>query len=133
MFTTGLMIFLGIGLLLAKLPRRTALKVLKHDLALDIAVTVLVLLIHWGTFSGVMAATVAGRSHDQPRHQRPQIVDWLRRRQHLPPGQDQAGRVVRRPGKPDHSLRWIFLAAASGETGRQSMRILIRVVMRLLR
>jgi hypothetical protein len=37
-----------------------ALRALKHDLALDLIVTTLVLLIHWGTFSGVMAATVAG-------------------------------------------------------------------------
>ena len=60
MIETGFLIFAGVGLLLAKLPRRTALRVLKHDLALDLAVTMLVLLIHWGTFSGVMAATVAG-------------------------------------------------------------------------
>ena len=60
MFATGFTIFLGVGLILAKLPRRTALKVLKYDLALDVAVTLLVLFIHWGTFSGVMAATVAG-------------------------------------------------------------------------
>ena len=59
-FTTGLTIFLGVGLLLAKLPRRTALRVLKHDLKLDLAVTAIVLMLHWGTFSGVMAATVAG-------------------------------------------------------------------------
>ena len=60
MFTTGLMIFLGVGLIFAKLPRRTMLKALKHDLKIDLAVTALVLIIHWGTFSGVMAATVAG-------------------------------------------------------------------------
>jgi hypothetical protein len=30
-------------------------------------------------------------------------------------------------------LRWVFLAAAAGEIGRHSVRILIRVVMRLLR
>jgi hypothetical protein len=60
MIETGFLIFAGVGLLLAKLPRRAALRLLKHDLTLDLAVTVLVLLIHWGTFSGVMAATVAG-------------------------------------------------------------------------
>lgn len=60
MLATGFTIFLGVGLLLAKLPRRTMLKALKHDLAIDLIVTVLTLLIHWGTFSGVMAATVAG-------------------------------------------------------------------------
>lgn len=60
MLATGFMIFLGVGLIFAKLPRRTMLKALKHDLKIDIAVSLLVLLIHWGTFSGVMAATVAG-------------------------------------------------------------------------
>ena len=60
MLATGFTIFLGVGLILAKLPRRTMLRVLNHDLMLDIGVTLLVFLIHWGTFSGVMAATVAG-------------------------------------------------------------------------
>ena len=41
-------------------PRRMMLRCLKHDLAIDILVTIIVLIIHFGTFSGVMAATVAG-------------------------------------------------------------------------
>ncbi len=60
MFLTGFMIFLGTAALLAKLPRRLMLRALHHDAALDIAVSVMVLTIHWGTFSGVMAATIAG-------------------------------------------------------------------------
>ena len=60
MLMTGITVFLGVALIFAKLPRRTMLKALKHDLAIDMAVSLLVLLIHWGTFSGVMAATVAG-------------------------------------------------------------------------
>ena len=60
MLITGITVFLGVALIFAKLPRRTMLKALKHDLAIDMAVSLLVLLIHWGTFSGVMAATVAG-------------------------------------------------------------------------
>ena len=60
MLMTGLMVFLGVALILAKLPRRLMLKALHHDVALDLLVSVLVLIIHWGTFSGVMAATVAG-------------------------------------------------------------------------
>jgi hypothetical protein len=60
MLTTGFTIFLGVALILAKLPRRTMLRVLKYDLLLDVAVSLITLLIHWGTFSGVMAATVAG-------------------------------------------------------------------------
>ena len=60
MLATGFTIFLGVTLLLTKLPRRTALRILKYDLALDLMVTALVLIIHFGTFSGLMAATVAG-------------------------------------------------------------------------
>lgn len=60
MLATGLTVFLGVALLLVKLPRRIMLRLLKHDLLLDLAVTTLVLAIHWGTFSGVMAATIAG-------------------------------------------------------------------------
>jgi len=37
-----------------------SLKALDHTLAIDLLVSTLTLLIHWSTFSGVMAATVAG-------------------------------------------------------------------------
>jgi hypothetical protein len=60
MFTTGFAIFLGLLFLLIKLPRRTTLRLLHRDVLLDLGVTVLVLVIHFGTFSGLMAATVAG-------------------------------------------------------------------------
>jgi nucleoside permease NupC len=60
MLTTGFTVFLGMALLMAKLPRRILLRALKNDLAIDLTVTALVFLIHWGTFSGLMAATVAG-------------------------------------------------------------------------
>ena len=43
-----------------KLPRRTMLRWLNYDAVLDVAVTLIVLAIHFGTFSGVMAATFAG-------------------------------------------------------------------------
>ncbi len=60
MLMTGLTIFLGVALLLAKLPRRLMLRALGRPLAIDLTVSTLVLFVHWGTFSGVMAATVAG-------------------------------------------------------------------------
>ena len=60
MFGTGFAVFLGLLFLLSKLPRRLMLRLLHHDAALDAAVTVLVLVVHWGSFEGVMAATVAG-------------------------------------------------------------------------
>ena len=60
MFTTGLAIFLGLVFIFIKLPRRTMLRWLRYDILLDLAVTVIVLVVHFGTFSGVMAATFAG-------------------------------------------------------------------------
>lgn len=60
MFVTGAAIFLGLVLIFIKLPRRTMLRLLGHDVALDVGVTIITLLVHWGTFSGIMAATVAG-------------------------------------------------------------------------
>lgn len=60
MLLTGLTVFLGVLLLLMKLPRRLMLRALNRPIWLDLGVSMLVLLIHWGTFSGVMAATVAG-------------------------------------------------------------------------
>ena len=60
MFTTGIAIFLGLVFIFIKLKRRTMLRLLSHDMALDVAVTMVVLCIHWGSFEGVMAATFAG-------------------------------------------------------------------------
>ena len=60
MFATGFAVFLSLLFILAKLPRRLMLRLLRYDVLLDIAVTVLVLFLHWGSFDGVMAATVAG-------------------------------------------------------------------------
>jgi len=60
MFETGLAIFLGLVFIFIKLRRRTMLRLLHHDMAIDVFVTLLTLAIHWGTFAGVMAATFAG-------------------------------------------------------------------------
>ena len=84
MLTTGFMIFLGVALLLAKLPRRTMLRVLKHDLALDIAVSLITLMIHWGTFSGVMAATVAGLLTSLATSSLKRLVGYIERDTYYP-------------------------------------------------
>ena len=57
---TGFAIFLALVFIFVKLPRRLMLRLLHHDMAIDVFVTLLVLVIHFGTFSGVMAATFAG-------------------------------------------------------------------------
>lgn len=60
MLFTGFVVFGAGALILAKLKRRWLLRALNHDLVLDVVVTAATLALHWGTFSGVMAATVAG-------------------------------------------------------------------------
>jgi len=60
MFITGFTVFLGVSLILIKLPRRVMLRALKHDLLIDLLVSCLVLVVHWGSMGGVFAATVAG-------------------------------------------------------------------------
>lgn len=57
---SGVLVFIGMLLLLMKLPRRTLLRLLGYDVAVDLAVSAVTLAIHWGTFSGIMAATIAG-------------------------------------------------------------------------
>ncbi len=60
MIEYGLLVFFGVLLILIKLPSPWLLRLLGHSLALDLAVSGLTLVIHWGTFSGVMAASIAG-------------------------------------------------------------------------
>ena len=57
---SGVIIFLGLLLLGAKLPIRVSLILLGYPLALDVFVSALAFIMHFGTFSGVMAAAVAG-------------------------------------------------------------------------
>lgn len=57
---SGVIVFVGLFLMFLKLKWRTRLRLFGRPLFLDIIVSVVTLIIHWGTFSGVMAATVAG-------------------------------------------------------------------------
>ena len=57
---SGVIIFFGMLLLGIKLPRKTSLKLLGRPLALDLGISVLAYVLHYGTFSGIMAAAVAG-------------------------------------------------------------------------
>ena len=57
---SGVIIFLGMLLLALKLKPRTSLTLLGYPLALDLGVSTLAFILHYGTFSGVMAAAVAG-------------------------------------------------------------------------
>lgn len=60
MFMSGFVLILGLVFLFIKLPRRVVFWLLGHSAWVDLAVTVLMTLIHWGTFTGLMAAAFAG-------------------------------------------------------------------------
>jgi hypothetical protein len=58
MLSMGLVVSLGLLVILAKLDWKKKIWVISHPLTMDIGVFILLTLIHWGTFSGVMVATV---------------------------------------------------------------------------
>lgn len=60
MFTSGFVLILGLAFIFWKLPRKTAFWLLGHDTILDVLVMVLMTIVHWGTFTGLMAAAFAG-------------------------------------------------------------------------
>lgn len=57
---SGVIILLGFLALFVKLPRRTIARLLGYPLAMDLVASIGAYLLHWGTFSGVMSAAVAG-------------------------------------------------------------------------
>lgn len=57
---SGVIIFMGMLLLGLKLKPKHSLRLLGYPLALDFGVSALAFVMHYGTFSGVMAAAVAG-------------------------------------------------------------------------
>lgn len=60
MFISGFVLIMGLAFIFIKLPRRMTFWLLGHDVALDVSVVVLMTLVHWGTFTGLMAAAFAG-------------------------------------------------------------------------
>lgn len=57
---SGVIIFFGLLLLAIKLPVRTSMVLLGYPLWADLGVSAAAYALHFGTFSGVMAAAVAG-------------------------------------------------------------------------
>ena len=58
MFEAGIVVGLALLVTLAKMPWPWKLRVLSHPLMVDVFVFIGLLMIHWGTFSGVMVATI---------------------------------------------------------------------------
>ena len=57
---SGIIIFIGFLFIMLKLPNYQLALILAHPLKLDIAASAGAYILHFGTFTGVMAAAVAG-------------------------------------------------------------------------
>jgi hypothetical protein len=51
---SGIVIFVGLLLSFVKLPRRAALRLLAYPLALDVTVSLMAYVLHWGTFTWLL-------------------------------------------------------------------------------
>lgn len=58
--SSGIIIFLGFLFLAVKLPPSVSLRLLAYPLSIDLAASVLAYVLHYGSFTGMMAAAVAG-------------------------------------------------------------------------
>jgi len=58
MFESGAVVCLGLAMWFGKCSWRTRLMLLSHPLAIDILIFTILTAVHWGTFSGVMSATI---------------------------------------------------------------------------
>lgn len=58
MFEAGIVVGLALITTLAKMNWKWKLKVLSHPLLIDVLVFIALVALHWGTFSGVMVATI---------------------------------------------------------------------------
>lgn len=58
MLTSGIVVCLGICIWFTRVRWRTRLWLISHPLLVDVGVFAFLTFIHWGTFSGVMAATI---------------------------------------------------------------------------
>lgn len=58
MLSMGLVVALGLLVVMAKLPWKQRMWMISHPVTMDVSVFILLTMVHWGTFSGVMVATV---------------------------------------------------------------------------
>lgn len=58
MLEMGFIVALGLAVTFFKLSWRARLRMLSHPVKMDIGVFALLCVLHWGTFSGVMVATI---------------------------------------------------------------------------
>lgn len=60
MFTAAFVLLFGLLFVGVKLPRRYILVALHYGAVVDVVASILLYVLHWGTYSGLMAAAAAG-------------------------------------------------------------------------
>lgn len=58
MIEMGIIVAIGLIVTFCKLSWKNKLRMLSYPIAMDIAIFALLCFLHWGTFSGVMVATI---------------------------------------------------------------------------
>lgn len=58
MIEMGLVVALGLLVVLAKLPWRWKMRIISNPIIVDMSIFAMLTILHWGTFSGVMVATI---------------------------------------------------------------------------
>jgi len=58
MLEMGIVVALGLLVVLAKCPWRMKMRIISNPVLVDVSIFVMLTILHWGTFSGVMVATV---------------------------------------------------------------------------
>ena len=58
MLEMGIVVALGLLVMLAKMPWKWKMRIISNPLIVDMSIFVVLTIVHWGTFTGVMVATV---------------------------------------------------------------------------
>lgn len=84
MFASGLIIFCGCCFIFIKLPPRIQLRILGYPVLLDLFISGLTLFLHWGTFTGVMAASFAGLLTSLASSVARRFIGYIRQNKYYP-------------------------------------------------
>lgn len=91
---SGIIIFVGLLLLAIKLPLKTNLKLLGRPLAVDLTASIVAYILHYGTFSGIMAAAVAGLMTSGFTSIARKAIGYIEKGQYFPGWWDMSHKLV---------------------------------------
>lgn len=84
MIEMGLVVAFGLLVTFWKLSWRARLRMLSYPVAMDVAVFIVLVFLHWGTFSGVMVATIGALTCSLVLSALRWAFGYMARGQHVP-------------------------------------------------